>query len=79
MRNYVKNSVNIKEEYIYRNIKPNRDEPYTCIHIITDPLYKYYGMEIEYNEKKKNEIKVLGKIRKMILKQEGKSCAIELM
>ena len=54
MGKYVKQKTDVKEEYQCGNIKPDRDEPYMCMHMINDPLYKYY---IKGNKKESNKIK----------------------
>ena len=58
MGKYVKQKENVKEEYQCGNIKPDRDEPYMCMHMINDSLYEYY---IEDDKEESNEIKVLEK------------------
>ena len=49
---------NVKEEYQCGNIKPDMYETYMCMHMINDPLYKYY---IKLNKKEPKKIKVLKK------------------
>ena len=58
MGDLVKKNENAKEEYQCWNIIPDRDEPYMCMHMINDPLYKYYGMKIKNDKKNQKKIRL---------------------
>ena len=47
MGNLAQKNEHTIEEYQSGVVKPESNDPYTCMHMINDPLYKYYGMNIE--------------------------------